>query len=354
MDDISNSNLIFIDKKLDYSHHSVELVHSLGLNRWKGWQCSAGLRTLYIDFDGNIFRGTCGEGGWIGNVNNTTGFTNGRELSDKKWVTCGKEVCSCGADMAAAKIKDPDRIPIFFDRRDTLLRQRHILRNHKDTVEPELVVSKDSIEFKLISWEVGRRCNFNCWYCAPNSHNNFEGQKNLEQLESAYDRLRTVWIKNDRVKFNFTGGEPTVHKDYLPFVKKLKSDDHVIMTTTNGSHSADYYSELAQYSDICFSIHLNYVKQFGVQKFIRSIQAARDTIQKAKEEDTIAKHNLVIVRIMLDPGNLETAKQFHSAFSTTFNDILLSIDTVHQTQNGHVPYEYTQEELDWVTLANKH
>jgi organic radical activating enzyme len=348
--EIDNNNLILIDKDLNYQTISAEAAHSSGLNKWKGWTCSTGIRNLYIDFDGNVFRGVCQEDSWKGNVFTATGLAKGRELTDGQWITCSKDYCFCGADMSAPKVKDPKVINTFFNHAVTIIDR--ITLKQLPEVEPSIVCSRENNEFKLITWDIGRRCNFDCWYCSPNSHNNYEVHKNYDMFYNAYMNLSKGWIGKSRVKFNMTGGEPTVYKDYLPFVKKLKEDDHIIMTTTNGSNSVKYYSELAEYSDICFSIHLNYVKQFGIDKFINNIQAAVDTRARAKELDTFAQYNWIGVRIMLDPGNQEIAEEFHKLCKERFPDIIVSVDAVHQTEQGKELYNYSEKEIVWIKQTN--
>jgi organic radical activating enzyme len=158
-------------------------------------------------------------------------------------------------------------------------------------------------------------------------------------------------MSQERIKFVITGGEPTVYKDYLPFVKLLKEEDHIIHTTTNGSNTVKYYSELANYSDIAFSIHLNYVKQFGIDKFINNVQAAAETTEMGYLNDTVAQYNWVIVRIMLDPGNLDIAKQVYNDFKSQmahYKNFVLAVDLVHDTTEGKELFEYSIEELEWL------
>lgn len=343
--------LVLIDKEDNFARMGVEQIHSNELNKWHGWHCSAGLRNLYIDYDGNVFRGVCRVGGWIGCIYTTTGLTNVTPLRENKWITCTKEMCSCGADMAVPKSKD-ETLAVKFFTKSAKISSEFKLNNTVDTLSPIAVYDHSLEDFRLVTWEIGRRCNFDCWYCSENSHNNFAAQTNLATLESAYLRINN-WARNERIKFNFTGGEPTVYSDYLPFVKILKSYDHIIMTTTNGSHSVNYYSELAEFSDICFSIHLEYVKKFGKEKFLKSIRAAVETRNKAKAAGTSARFNWIGVRIMLDPGNQSIAEEFYNECKEMFHDIDVNIDTVHDTTDGHKLFEYKPEEIIWVTKANK-
>ena len=351
---MDNKNLIFINDDLKYTRHSVEEAHSTKLNHWRDWHCSIGMRTLYVDFNGNIFRGVCQEGGWIGNVNDITGIgLLEKDLSGKKsWVKCSKNVCSCGADMSVPKVKNKESIDLHFES------DSRFKSNFKDnllTIDPTIITSEAHNQFKMIIWDIGRRCNFDCWYCSPNSHNNFEAHKNYKMLELAFNNLNNEWILDQRTKFVFTGGEPTVYKDYLQFIKMLKSYDHIIHTTTNGSNTPDYYSELSEYSEIVFSIHLNYVKQFGIDKFLKNIQASVDTTNRGIEEDTVAKYNWVIVRIMFDPGNLDIAKETYNTIKERFQgnaNFVLAVDMIHRIIPDHSLFEYNKEEKDWFDSIN--
>ena len=346
---MDNKNLIFVDKDFNYNKQSAESAHSLGLNHWKGWWCSAGLRSIYIDFDGNVWRGTCNQGGWIGNINSVTGLSQGPQLLKNRWVHCGLDVCSCGADMAVPKVKE-----LRFVNEHIKPGVTSKLNKEIDTIDDPMIVYSDAnTEYKSIIWDIGRLCNFDCSYCSKNSHNNFEPVKNLKSMMNVYQNINKFWNQtNERLKFSITGGEPTVYKDYLPFVKKLKEDDQIVMTTTNGSNSTEYYAELALYSDIAFSIHLKYVDRLGLDKFINNVVAAATTTEQGHANDTIAQYNWIIIRIMLDPGNLELAKTVYTAFKENiqeFKNVVLTVDLLHEADgDSHQLYTYTKEELEWI------
>ena len=54
---------------------------------------------------------------------------------------------------------------------------------------------------------------------------------------------------------------------------------------------------------------------------------------------------------MLDPGNLETAKESYKSFKEKFSkykNFLLSVDVVHEVHNKEL-LNYTKEELEWAT-----
>ena len=77
-------------------------------------------------------------------------------------------------------------------------------------------------------------CNFRCPYChnpelvsKGDDTNIVEEQEILEFLESRIGKLDAVTI---------TGGEPTLHKDLLDFMKKLKDMGFLIKLDSNGTN----------------------------------------------------------------------------------------------------------------------
>ena len=56
MDDVNtNKQFRIYDQTEKYIRLSVDETIARGLNKWQNWQCSAGVRALYIDFDGNLW-----------------------------------------------------------------------------------------------------------------------------------------------------------------------------------------------------------------------------------------------------------------------------------------------------------
>lgn len=67
-------------------------------NHWKDWNCNAGLELIYIDYKGDVFRGTCKEGGKITNIHLNEPF----EFPSKA-IMCNKETCHCLTDIMTTK-----------------------------------------------------------------------------------------------------------------------------------------------------------------------------------------------------------------------------------------------------------
>ena len=56
---LDNKQLRIYSSDSHFTRVSVDEAIARGINSWKGWKCSAGVRGLYIDYDGNIWNANC-------------------------------------------------------------------------------------------------------------------------------------------------------------------------------------------------------------------------------------------------------------------------------------------------------
>jgi len=79
-----------------------------------------------------------------------------------------------------------------------------------------------------VTWDTGRRCNYDCSYCPAHRHDNFSKHATLEELKNnvdflfEYTDLYMQYRNNKVANFGFTGGEPTVNPNFIPFARYLK------------------------------------------------------------------------------------------------------------------------------------
>ena len=111
---------------------------------------------------------------------------------------------------------------------------------------------------------LGSFCNYDCMYCPPELHDDTSRPHDLETMQivwrNIYDKTQHLGLK---YKISFTGGEVTANKNFLPLVNWLRStyaDIAMIVITTNGSASANYYLKLARVVEaISFSTHSEFM-----------------------------------------------------------------------------------------------
>jgi organic radical activating enzyme len=82
-----NKQLRLYNKDNQYKLSSVDEIIANNLNTWKNWKCSAGVRSLYIDYDGNVWIANCASATHYGKVHDQQikAFTNDQTTVDQLW-----------------------------------------------------------------------------------------------------------------------------------------------------------------------------------------------------------------------------------------------------------------------------
>lgn len=96
----------------------------------------------------------------------------------------------------------------------------------------------------MVTWDLGRRCNLDCTYCAASRHNNYSKPVSLESLIETFNFIKkwTGLYNSKRVyssttNIDFTGGEPTVNPNFWKLVEYIRetSPDFGLGLTSNGT-----------------------------------------------------------------------------------------------------------------------
>jgi len=86
-------NCIIDDTKIIHANDVIKLH----LNKYKGWTCNAGIESLMINWDGDVYRATCRVGDSLGNI------YEGNFVTPSEPVTCDRNFCTCSADIPLTK-----------------------------------------------------------------------------------------------------------------------------------------------------------------------------------------------------------------------------------------------------------
>jgi MoaA/NifB/PqqE/SkfB family radical SAM enzyme len=186
-------------------------------------------------------------------------------------------------------------------------------------------------EYFILTWQVDLKCNFDCMYCPPNFHNLTSSTKSLEELKSSWLKVYNASRdKNLKYKINFTGGEISLSKSFLNFIKWLRKNynDQLFQVGvgTNGSASSKYYLELIEYVDfITFSTHSEF---FNEKKFFENVLACKTKIQGTEKT--------VQVSVMNEPWHAERTKTYIKFFNLqNISYSLNEIDFNMKTRDKH-------------------
>jgi organic radical activating enzyme len=105
----------------------------------------------------------------------------------------------------------------------------------------------------LVSWNLGRRCNYDCTYCDMNHHNNVSPHKSLEELIRTFEFVKewvSIYADDKPINISFTGGEPTANPNFWKFAQYVKDNsNYSIGLTTNGTWGKKFNAEIEKNVD---------------------------------------------------------------------------------------------------------
>lgn len=88
----------------------------------------------------------------------------------------------------------------------------------------------------MVTWDTGRRCNFDCSYCEMSRHDNKSALHSYQELLDTFNFVKE-YTSDQLVNINFTGGEPTVNGAFWSLAEHIYNteDRFRLSLTTNGA-----------------------------------------------------------------------------------------------------------------------
>lgn len=404
MDDVNtNKQFRIYDKTKKYIRLSVDETIARGLNKWQNWQCSAGSRGLYIDFDGNL---------WICNTASTKldrfnfdgwgdvlkqnkpidptdewrpiqhklsleyrkskdafkkvlditdevksmypGFLgnifDGYELR-KSWVRCPWNSCGCGADVILSKSKtqaDRQLLSVTNNTRDGIENPSDdLIDNMHESVAVEM---NFPIPYQIL-WDLGRRCNYDCSYCWSSVHNRTDDHKDYDLLIRTADDLINNWSHGESIRWNFGGGEPTLHPKFLDFLNFLNNRNQWTMVTSNGTRDHKYWAEAVKYlNSINLSAHFDgLIDEKDEDRFVRNIETICNHFDEHNDDHWLE------IKLMAPPQYIDRALKMREKIKalSTLDKFgangrikgMISLVPIRTLGDSGKLVEYTEEQL---------
>ena len=402
---LDNKQLRIYDDQGFFTRVSVDEAIARGYNSWKGWKCSAGVRNLYIDYDGNIWNANCASshrnskehfktvqerwkeyresiigadgtperGKWIienvgpdhwpmpkhdwencpaqvalmaeierleieffANINTDTWrwestltdtlknwglLGNIREGFDipEEYTTCPFDYCGCGADVILSKAKSSEYIPLLDVTHNGYAGTQRADKYKQDGVDSSAAVEMNfPIPYQIL-WDISRRCNYSCDYCWPSVHSKTDPFPSKEAVFNTIDMIIDHWSGGKEIRWNFGGGEPTMHDSFIDIMKHLKSRNQWILVTTNGSRSTKFWREASQYiNSVNMSAHFASMDLYkgNEDRFVENCKIIME------HHDAVDDDHWLEIKLMTPPGYLERAE--------ALRDRILALDMLHK------------------------
>ena len=205
----------------------------------------------------------------------------------------------------------------------------------------------------IVTWDMGRYCNYDCTYCPPHRHDQTSPHALLKELQKAalfafdYLSLMMPFRKGPTgFIFNLTGGEPTVHPQFVEFgfwLRKIHQEKYSphgplnITVTTNGAFGTRVRDSLLDNCDFAtISYHCEASKQ--------SKAKVRENIFYLQEKGLSLSVNVMFHQY---PSYFEECATLCETLKSKEIKFIPRMIGEHKDNNRY-HHTYTREQLAWM------
>jgi hypothetical protein len=151
-----------------------------------------------------------------------------------------------------------------------------------------------------INWMLHDRCTYACSYCPPSNHAGSDSWLDLDKVISVCESIEYQIGKKRKMQILFSGGEPTVWKNFPNLIEHLFKKGWSLNVITNLSRSKDWWNELdVKWDCVSASFHPEFV---DVDQFIEKCNIIKN------------KSNILCIRVMLHPDKILFNRAISNAF----------------------------------------
>ena len=159
-----------------------------------------------------------------------------------------------------------------------------------------------------ITWFLEKACNYDCSYCGDDRHFMMDKETKFKSLEMMKEHWLTLYNqlkhKTKKIDIHFSGGEVTLNKNFIPFLKWLRDNFSCIDAiglSSNGSAGNLYYKELSKYlTHLTFSTHTEF---FNEEKFFDSVTYIHEL-----------NNNILYIQLMNEKFNPNNRAEIYSEY----------------------------------------
>jgi len=219
---------------------------------------------------------------------------------------------------------------------DILNSEAKFFSYHK-LVHEEDVFSKTT----LIDWTLWTTCNYSCSYCPEVLHNGSKPWVPKNIVFSIVENIIGHYKKiGQKYCFQFTGGEPTLHPDFLEIIKHIKLLGGRVAIISNASRTVKWWSEAVKYLD---NINITYHWEFASKKhFLELIPM-------------LSKETRVNINVTMDPNYFDERQEIVNTLSNLSDIHNISVTAKPLFINFWKDlYDYNQEQLNFLQWFYSH
>jgi organic radical activating enzyme len=199
-------------------------------------------------------------------------------------------------------------------------------------------IKQEGIKTFFVTWTIHDFCNFRCSYCPAGLNEGKRRQVTFEHVKKLFTVLKSKLEPDRKIIFAFSGGEPTLHPEFLEIVKYLYDNGVEVTMTTNGGKGVEWWREIEPYiAHMVISYHPEFSK---FDKILEKVEFLHE-------------HCWVNIDMMMDPKYWDEQMAYTERFKQFEKNISIMHLPIQQnfgTTNEGLLSDYTDEHIAF--LAN--
>jgi len=216
-------------------------------------------------------------------------------------------------------------------------------------------------ELVRFNWFITKRCNYDCSYCDDAIHDKISERPSLDKLKYNANNI-FEYFSPEKVFFDFTGGEPTLIKEFLEFLEWLREMNiGYISLVTNGTYKYDKLERLLKLADhITISLHMEYVNDKIINKIIKTCRGQNNVkiqitmhaeyFEKIKNVTAIFKRNNI--NFTIRPIREKNSKAWYNGINHYTDEMLEFMEHTEQNPNNMIQVLHDDNTITSISSPN--
>jgi MoaA/NifB/PqqE/SkfB family radical SAM enzyme len=176
-----------------------------------------------------------------------------------------------------------------------------------------------------------RACTYQCSYCPEKLHT---GNNKFFDL-SSFKNFLEILNNNKQLILDITGGEPTIHPQFVELIDLCNQLEIKVSVGTNASRSRRWFEEHA---------HL-------VDNWVVTLHPSQHSLDIDKIK-VISKNSFLVVCIMADPRFWEICLEWKNILNTIDNIKIVMLEVMNDWSGAVYKNFYTDQQLEFLKINN--